>query len=204
MKGKRGICAVCHHPKRREMEVGLVCMVPLSALASRFDVSTWSLHRHRHRHLSAVQKAALLAAMKPSGIDLEALQRSESESLLAQLLAQRATLQQYSAAAFEGGNIPAAVSAERGVCDNLALVSKLLGMITQHHTVTHQSILISGDYIELRSAITQALKPFPEAARAVSAALAALEAKASDAIRQRAAEGKRPLTIEHEPSGTVQ
>jgi hypothetical protein len=136
--------------------------------------------------------------MRPSGVDLEALQRSEGESLLGQLVGQRATLQQYSAAAFEQGNIPAAVSAERGVTDNLSLVSKLLGMIVQRQDVTHTSLLISPDYLALREALVRALVPFPEAARAVSAALHGLEAKAAEAIRDKA-NGKAPITIEHQP-----
>jgi hypothetical protein len=169
-------------------------------VAKRFGLSVVSVKHHATRHLTSVQRAAILAAMAPSGIDLEALSRAESESLLGQLVGQRATLQQYSAAAFEQGNIPAAVSAERGVTDNLALVSKLLGMIVQRHDVTHTSLLISPDYLTLRAALVDALRPFPEAARAVSAALHGLEAKAAETIAAKAANGKAPpITIEHQP-----
>jgi hypothetical protein len=197
VKGKAGICSVCNHPKRREMEVGLVCLIPLSVLAARYDISRDSLHRHKRDHLTATQKAAILSAIKPSAVDLEELQRSESEGLLGQLLAQRATLQQYSAAAFEAGNLTAAIQAERAVTGTLELTSKLLGMLVQRHEVTHASILISGDYIALRSALLTALKPYPDAARAVGHALHELETRAASAIRERAADGKRPL-IEHE------
>jgi hypothetical protein len=145
-----------------------------------------------------MQTAAILSAMKPSAVDLEELQRSESEGLLGQLLAQRATLQQYSAAAFEAGNMTAAIQAERAVTGTLELTSKLLGMLVQRHEVTHASILISGDYLALRSALLLALKPYPEAARAVGTALHQLETQAAEAIKARGAEGKRPLLIEHD------
>ena len=62
-------------------------------LARRFGVSTDALYRHGRRHLPAQIRAAILAAQKPSEVDLEALQASESAGLLAQLV-QRARLQQ--------------------------------------------------------------------------------------------------------------
>jgi hypothetical protein len=197
VKGKGGICAICTHPKRREIDIGLTCRTPVSVLSARFGISVDSCYRHREKHLTAVQRAAILASMAPSALDLEQLQRSESESLLAQLLAQRATLQQYSGAAFEKGNLQAAISAERGVVDNLALVSKLLGMLVTRHEVTHASLLISPDYITLRQSLIAALKPYPEAGRAVANALHRLESAAAETIREAAAKGNGKL-IEHQ------
>ena len=79
MKGRAGICSVCHHPRRREMEIGLCVLIPLNTLAARYDVSRDSLHRHKRDHLTVTQKAAILSAMKPSSIDLEALQSGRHE-----------------------------------------------------------------------------------------------------------------------------
>src|SRR5262245_27000972 len=148
-------------------------------LSQRYGVSPDSVYRHRKRHLTATQKAAILASVKPSAIDLEQLQRSESESLLAQLLAQRATLQQYSAAAFEAGQLATAVSAEKGVVENLSLVSKLLGMLVMRHEVSHTSLLVSPSYLELRETLLRVLRNHPAAARDVAAALHELESRAA-------------------------
>jgi hypothetical protein len=130
-KGTAGICSFCTSPHRREIDLALVAKVSSPVIAARFGVSRDSVKRHRQRHLSAVQAAALATAMKPSAVDLEALQRSEGESLLGQLLAQRATLQTYGQTAFEAKNYQAAISAERGVTANLDLLSKVL--VADHH-----------------------------------------------------------------------
>jgi hypothetical protein len=53
----------------------------------------------------APARAAILAAQRPSEVDLEALQRNEPEGLLAQLVAQRARLQQQGELAMEMGDV---------------------------------------------------------------------------------------------------
>ena len=91
-----GGCTICAHERRAQLKIGLVHRVPTRVLAARFNVSQHALHRHRHNHLTPQMAAAILAAQKPSEVDLEQLQASESEGLLAQLVAQRARLQSFS------------------------------------------------------------------------------------------------------------
>jgi hypothetical protein len=186
-------CTICQHERRHQIELALVHRVSCRILAARFEVSRDALRRHRRNHLSPQHAAALLAAQKPTDIDLEALQASESEGLLAQLVAQRARLQTYAEQALELGDTKAAVAVERSVIANLELVAKLLGQLVQHHEVRSTSILISADYLALRQAIVTALLPYPEAARAVGAALHALESQAASTIKADAAAGKRLL-----------
>jgi hypothetical protein len=131
-------------------------------------------------------------------VDLESLQRSESEGILAQLVTQRARLQQHSDLALELGNSIAAISAERAITSNLELVARLLGSIVQRHEVTRTSILISADYLQLRQSIVTALRPYPDAAMAVGRALHDLETQAAKDITARAGNGKTPLLIEAE------
>ena len=100
--------------------------------------------------------------------------------------------------AVDFGDIKAAISAEGAITSNLALVGKLLGMIVQRHDVRSTSLLISADYLAVRQAIVSALRPFPEAAQAVGAALHRLESDAATAITQRA--GKAPVTIDAVPA----
>ena len=167
---------------------------PTRVLAARFNVSQHALHRHRHNHLTPQMAAAILAAQKPSEVDLEQLQASESEGLLAQLVAQRARLQSFSEMALDMGDVAGAVRVERVVTGNLELVSKLLGMLVQRHEVHSTSILVSHDYLELRATIVKALQPFPDAARAVGAALHGLESRAASDITESAK--RRPLLLE--------
>jgi hypothetical protein len=74
-KGIGGKCSCCTSPHRREIDLALVAGVGIDVIAKRFDVSRDSVWRHGKRHLSAVQRAALATALKPSAIDLEQLQR---------------------------------------------------------------------------------------------------------------------------------
>jgi hypothetical protein len=166
----------------------------MRALAIRFQCSPDSLARHARNHLTPQMRAAILTAQKPSEIDLEALQRSEAEGLLAQLVTQRARLQQHSDLALELGNGPVAIAAERAITSNLELVGKLLGTLVHRHEVTRTSILVSADYLQLRQAIVGALRNFPDAAKAVGAALHQIERAAARDIEI----SKRPLLIEAE------
>jgi hypothetical protein len=151
-------------------------------------------------------RAAILTAQKPAAIDLEALQASEQEGLLSQLVHQRARLQQHVSMAIDYADVKAAVSAEGAITANLALVGRLLGMIVQRHDVRSTSLLISADYLAVRQAIVNALQPFPEAARAVGAALHRLETDAAIAITAAASKGRArptPVLIEHDPTAAL-
>jgi hypothetical protein len=176
------------------LEIGLCHRVPMRVLAQRFGVSEDALQRHRQNHLTPQVAAAILSAQKPSAIDLEALQASESEGLLSQLVTQRARLQTHSELATDLGDVKAAVACERAITSNLELVGKLLGQLVHRHEVRSTSILVSPDYLQLRSVLVNALRPFPEAARAVGSALHAMESKAAADITANAS--KRPLMIE--------
>ena len=168
------------------------------ALGRRYDASPDAIKRHRRNHLSPQMRAAILAAQKPASVDLEVLQRSESEGLLAALVSQRARLQQHVDMALEVGDVRAGVAAERAITDNLSLVSKLLGMLVQHHEVKHTSVLISSDYLRLRRTIIEALRPFPDAARSVGVALAKLETEAAEVITGERPMLAGPVTVEAE------
>jgi hypothetical protein len=193
LRGRK--CSICRHPKRALLELGLVLGTPLRVLAARYDASVTALHNHRHNHLTAVQKAAYLTAVKPADVDLEALSRSESEGLLGALIGQRARLQQVVVLALEEHDLARCIQAERAITENLSLMAKLLGQLVSHHQVTHTSILISTDYIKLRQTIIGALGDHPEARAAVGTALVKLETDAAKDIT----ESKKPLLLEAQP-----
>lgn len=191
-------CSICKHTARHQIDVGLTHRVSYRALAARFDVSADAVKRHADNHLSPAQRAAILAAQKPTAIDLDKLEVTESEGLLAALVTQRARLQTHSEMAADMGDVKAAVSAEKAITGNLDLVAKLLGRLVQRHEVRSTSLLISPDYLKLRATLVDALKPFPDAARAVGAALHRLESEAATEIAPK----PKPLahTIEHKPA----
>jgi hypothetical protein len=189
-------CRVCIHTQRHLVELGLIHRVPVRVLARKFGLTKDAVFRHRRMHLTPQMIAAIATAAHPTEVDLEQLQRSESEGLLGSLVGQRARLQLLSEMALEAGSITSATSVERAITSSLELTSKLLGMIIHRHDVRSTSILISADYLELRSAIVRALKPYPEAAKAVGRALAELELAAAKDITER----KEPLLLEAVPA----
>lgn len=196
--GKKGApCSVCAHERRHQIEIGLTHGVSARVLGDRFKLSKDAILRHSRNHLTPAMRAAILAAQKPSAIDLDELRTSESEGLLSALVAQRARLHQHGDLALELGDVKACVAVEGAITANLTLVGKLLGQLIQHHDVRHTSILISPDYLRLRATLIDALRPFPDAMRAVGAALHALE---SDAARDITARKPAALTIEHKPT----
>ena len=95
------------------------------------------------------------------------------------------------------------MAAENAITANLTLVAKLLGQLVQVHDVRHTNLLVPPDYLKLRSTLIAALRPFPDAARAVGEALHRLESDAALDITAAAGKGRgrpEPVLIEHEPT----
>lgn len=180
--GKRVQCTICRHKHRHEIEIALVHRMGVRAIAARFGVGWNAVHRHGQRHMTAVQKAALLVALRPSEIDLEQLRRSEGENLLGALVSQRARLATYSDHSMAIGDAKAAIAAENAIRENLALVARLVGQFATHHTTTTTHLLVSPSYLKLRHVLVTTLRRHPAAARDVSAALAELEREAAGEI----------------------
>jgi hypothetical protein len=187
-------CTVCMHPKRAQIEIALTLGLGTIVLSRCFGIPDYTLRRHRRLHLTPAARAAYLAAMKPSEIDLEALTRSESESLLANFIASRARLSLLSQEALEKGDTRTAILAERSVIASLHEVAQLLGVSVQKHETRHLNVLVSPDYLRLRHAIIDALRRHPGALKDVTEALAELESKKAEEIVK-----TRPLLIEVSP-----
>jgi hypothetical protein len=162
-------CTVCQNKNRAQIELGIVHGVSARVLADRFDLGRDAIYRHAKGHLSPAQRAALLAHAKPQPIDLDALKVAESEGLLSQIVHQRARLQQRAEMCAEFGDLAGAIRAEGAITANLTLAARVLGQLINVHDVRHTNILVSPDYLRLRETLLAALRPYPEAARAVVA-----------------------------------
>jgi hypothetical protein len=187
-------CQVCAHDNRNQIDLGLVCGVPRPTLAQRFGVTVDSLYRHGKNHVTASQAAAIMTAIEPSAIDLEALTRSESEGLLSNLVAQRARLSTIAQQAMEDGLPQVAIRAEAATLASLELVSKLLGQLVNRSQVAHTHLTLTPSYLKLRQALVAVLRPHPEIAAQVAEALRAIE---QDDAEQIITKGK-PVMIEHQ------
>lgn len=174
---KHGQCKCCQHRELAGINLALARGVSVRALARRYGLSIDSLFRHRKAHLPPQLRAALIAGPDLS-IDLDKLRETESQSLLVNLVALRGRLFQILDVAEEGGdgNMLSRVAGQ--LHNNLELTGKLLGTLSSGHSnVTN--ILIAPQYIDMRVSLVNALRPFPEAARAVASVLHQVETKAA-------------------------
>jgi hypothetical protein len=189
-------CTICAHPRRAEIEFALVQRMSRRDIGKKFSVDPQAVWRHGRNHLSEVVRAEIMTqSTRMSADDLEKLRVCESESLLSNLVAQRGRLLQDSDTARGNEDTNAAVRAEMAIQANLALVGKLLGQLVQRHEVSHTNLLVSPDYIRLRQVLVDALRPFPDAGRAVAAALHRLESQAAKDITN-AAQPAEPEVID--------
>ena len=170
--------SIVKHVDRAAIERDLAVGIPLRRLAKKYGIDKSALYRHRKKLPPQLRAAMLAQSLRPE-VDLEKLRVTESEGLLVHLASQRARLLlwQDACASAEQFQVASAISAQ--IHRNLELVGKLVGEFASYHRVTNVSMMISPEYLELRSALLRALEPFPDARRAVADAIHRLEAKAA-------------------------
>jgi hypothetical protein len=181
-KSGAGKCGACHHARRDMIDMALVCGTSHNTIAQRFDLSADCISRHARNHLSAQLRAAIMSGFAPEGIDLETLQKSESESLLASLIRQRARLSSMAESAIEHNLPNVAVNCERGILANLELTSRLLGQLVHRSEVTTRSFLVTADYLKFRSILVEELKGHPQLAARIASRIASIETEAAETI----------------------
>ena len=168
--------SITKHVDRVAIERDLAIGLPLRRLARKYGLSKDALCRYRKKLPPQLRAAMLAQSLRPE-VDLDKLRTVESEGLLVNLAAQRAKLLlwQDAAASAEQFGVAAQIAAQ--INANLALTGRYLGELGVHHTVTSVSVLVSPQYLELRSALLRALEPYPDARRAVADAIHRLETK---------------------------
>ncbi|MBL8628375.1 MAG: hypothetical protein JNM81_02025 [Rhodospirillaceae bacterium] len=156
----------------------------MQRIAKRFNISRDALNRHKKNgHLPPQLEVALLSSNGiASVIDIDKLRKDESEGILQTLIWQKAhVLQQIDRA--EQNMDPVAVSRFHDVLlKNTQTIAKIVGELANHTRHVTNNFLIAPEYLQLRHAITSALKPFPDAAKAVSRALQELERTPAPAL----------------------
>jgi hypothetical protein len=180
--GKRGPqCTVCAHRERAAIDLGIARGVSFTALARRYSLSASAVQRHGQNHLPPQLRAQLIAG-PDLPIDLDKLRETESQSLLANLVALRHRLFAALDTAEEYQDAGMLTRVASQLHANLELTGKLLGDLGVG-TTNVMNVLILPQYIELRVALVQALSAFPEAKLAVAQALHQLESKAAETIK---------------------
>lgn len=174
-------CSICSHREHAAIDLAIARGVSVTAIAKRYKLGSDSIYRHSRNHLPPQLRASLLAG-PDTDIDLDRLRETESQSLLANLIAIRRRLFASLDVAEEFGDGTMISRVAGQLHHNLEITGKLLGDLSAGAT-TINNVLVMPAYVELRVSLVNALRPFPEAARAVAQTLHAIEHKAADVVR---------------------
>jgi hypothetical protein len=185
-------------PNRPLIERSLAMGVPMSQIGKKYGYTLTAISRFRDRMPQQLKAAIAAAALKPKETDLDQLRIDESEGILGNLAHQRARLLVCQDECMEQGAVEHVARLSGVIHKNIELTGKYLGLFAQHHVSTKVNILVSEEYLSLRQAITNALHPFPDARRAVAAALHSLESQIAHKMLDQA--GKPASSLEPLPS----
>ena len=141
--------------------MALVAGEPYRSVANRYEsLSQAAVQRHSENHLPATLAQAKDAEMVAHADDLLEQVRDLQVRTFAILEAAEASEQHRTALS--------AIREARGNLDNLELLAKLLGELDDRPTV---NVLISPEWLELRTVIVGALEPYTDARGAVLRAI---------------------------------
>ncbi len=161
------VCSVCTHPQRAAIDKALVDPGTYRSIADRFGLSETALKRHKSEHLPGhVAKAQ------------EAKQVADADDLLHQLKALRNKAISILQQAEQAGDFRTALMGIREARGCIEVLMEVEGELDRRGVT---NIIVNPEWIEIRTAILVALKPFPDAAQAVAGRLAVIEGGRSHA-----------------------
>jgi hypothetical protein len=155
-------CTVCTHPERAEIDEALVAGVSAAEIGGRYrTIGERAIRRHRSNHLP--EKLAKAR---------EAEEVAQADGLLEQVRDLQVRALDILDQAEEAGELRTALSAIREARGNLELLAKLLGELDERPVT---NVLVSAEWVTVRTAMMEALGRYPEARVAVAERLAELE-----------------------------
>ncbi len=154
-------CTVCHHPKRHGIDEALVNGTPYRSVAKRVGLSESAVYRHKTEHLPA----HLLKAR-------EAEEVAQADGLLEQVRYLQTHALDILERAEKAGDLRTALAAIYQARGNLELLGKLAGELDERPVV---NVLVSAEWVMIRTTMLEVLAPYPEARAAVADSLMELE-----------------------------
>jgi hypothetical protein len=161
-------CTICSHENRPQIDLAIATGLAKRAIAARFKVSPDAVWRHSQAHLTPELKAALALRLVRREGDVRAVLLEEGAGAVEALRAIRAPLYGRLLVAIDTGDDRSAAALAGRLHEGLALSAKLTGELLPAAGTTITNIVLSADYMRLRSELLAALRQFPEAALAVS------------------------------------
>ncbi len=146
-------CTVCTHSEREAIDEALVGGSSNLSVSSLFDVSEAAVRRHKSNHLPATLAKAE-----------EAKEVSRADDLLNQVRALQNKTLNLLLKAESAGDLRTALQGVREARGNVELLAKLSGELDERPVV---NVLVSPEWLELRTIIVRTLEPHQEAREAV-------------------------------------
>ena len=153
-------CSVCEHIQVKEIDKSLVNGTGLRKIAKRFSLSTTAVYRHKKHLNGTLIKASEIKKITHADNLMEQITNLQSRAL--NILSKTEEAEDWRAAT-------GAIREARGC---LELLGKLAGEFKEGQTI---NVILTPQWIELRTSIIQTLEAYPEAKLSI---LRALEEKA--------------------------
>jgi len=154
-------CTVCDHPKKHSIDEALVSGTPYRSVAKRFELSDSAVYRHKTEHLPA----HLLKAR-------EVEEAARADDLLDQVRNLQTHALDILERAEKAGDLRTALAAISQARGNLELLGKLAGELDERPVV---NVLLSPQWLMIRTTMLKALVAYPKARAAVAESLLELE-----------------------------
>src|SRR5215207_6577550 len=154
-------CTVCAHLQRQDIDELLVSGAPYRSVAKRFGLSESAVYRHKTEHLPA----HLLKAREVEEV-------AQADDLLAQVRHLQGRALDILERAEKAGDLRTALAAISQARGNLELLGKLAGELDERPVV---NVLLSPQWVMIRTTMLEALSVYPDARAAVAQSLMELE-----------------------------
>jgi hypothetical protein len=151
-------CTICRHTDRAKIDRALVRRDPFRTIAHAYEVSRYALMRHTKEHLPELLTKAH-----------EAEQITEADKLLTDIRRLQARTLLMLQEAEKSGDLRTALAAVREARNNIALLAELRGQLDRRPQI---NLVLSPEWLELRTLIVGSLEPYPDAREAVVRAIA--------------------------------
>lgn len=157
-------CVVCNHRKRESFEKALVLERTTAADVARvIGCNRSAVTRHVKNHLIPEMRQSYMANAEPELKSIDVLEE------MTELYRRMKT---HLANAEEAQDWQAIKGFHAEARKDLELLAKLLGELQQEGTI---NVTVSPEWLSIRAVILQAVTPYPDAAKAITAALSASE-----------------------------
>ncbi len=155
-------CKVCTHEQRPAIDQALVTDASNRRIASQYGMSEAAVRRHKAEHLPE----AMIKAQEQTDV-------RQAIAVVAQLRAINGVALAVLREAREDRNGELALKAVDRIQRQLELQAKLLGELQQEGTIVN--IYTAPEWLQIRALVIQAVTPYPDAAKAITAALSRSE-----------------------------